>query len=91
MNAALPLNPQFSPGRRRLARVLTVVFVILLAAMLILGTVQVLAQLGGLIVGSGSFVISAAKTLGPYTYAVSAAFGTITFFVAWAYGWKGGD
>jgi len=91
MSSPLAINPNFGPGRQKLARGLTFVFVVLLVAMLVLGTVQVLLQLVGLIIGSGGFVVGAAAAIGPWTYAVAAAFGTSTFFVAWAYGWKGGD
>ena len=91
MTNPLAINPDFGPGRQKLAKSLTVVFVVLLVAMLVLGTVQVLLQLVGLIIGNGDFIVSTAAAIGPFTYAVAAAFGTITFFVAWAYGWKGGD
>jgi hypothetical protein len=91
MTNPLAINPNFGPVRQKLAKALTVVFVVLLVAMLVLGTIQVLLQIVGLIIGSGDFIVSSAATIGPWTYAIAAAFGTISFFVAWSYGWKGGD
>ena len=90
-NPALPVDPAFGPFRRGLIRILTGLFVVLLVAMLLLGTVLVLLQLVGVVTANGQFVIDVEKTLGPWTYGVAAAFGTLTLFVALAYGWKSTD
>ena len=88
---SLPVNPKFSPFRRGLARLLTVLFVVALGSMLVLGTILVLLQLGGVLVADGDFVIAAEKALGPITYGVAAALGVLTLLVAEAYGWKSTD
>jgi hypothetical protein len=66
-------------------------FVTLLVAMLIMGTVLVLLQLAGLLIGYSEFIIGVSKTLGPLTYSVAAAFGTFTLVLAMAHGWKSAD
>ncbi|KUM32548.1 hypothetical protein [Arthrobacter sp. EpRS71] len=84
-------GPGFGPRRNAMIRVLTMVFVALLVAMLLLGTVLVLLQLAGLLIGSSDFIIGVSKTLGPLTYWVAAAFGTFTLILAMAHGWKSAD
>lgn len=87
----LESGPRFGPRRKALIRVLTMLFVALLVTMLALGTVLVLLQLGGLLIGNSDFIIGVSKTLGPVTYWVAAAFGTFTLILAMAHGWKSAD
>jgi hypothetical protein len=88
---SLPVDPAFGPARRGLIRVVTILFVLLLIAMLALGTLLVALQLFALVTGDGQFVIDAEKTVGPWTYGIAAAFGTLTLVVALAHGWKSTD
>ncbi|MFK0005367.1 hypothetical protein [Paenarthrobacter sp. NPDC090522] len=81
----------FGPRRKALIKVLTMLFVALLLAMLVLGAVLVLLQLAGLLIGNSEFIIGVSKTLGPITYWVAAAFGTFTLILAMAHGWKSAD
>jgi hypothetical protein len=91
MSTSTQSNPAFGPTRRGIIRVLTALFVIGLVAMLLLGAVVVLLQLGGLLFNDAAFIINVEKILGPPTYAVSAGFGVITLLVALASGWKSND
>jgi hypothetical protein len=87
----LEAGPGFGPRRKALIRVMTMLFVGLLLAMLVLGTVLVLLQLAGLLIGNSDFIIGVSKTFGPITYWVAAAFGTFTLLLAMAHGWKSAD
>ncbi|MEY9776300.1 hypothetical protein [Arthrobacter sp. MW3 TE3886] len=84
-------GPRFGPARKSLIRMLTMLFVALLVTMLLLGTVLVLLQLAGLLIGNSDFIIAVSRTLGPVTYWVAAAFGTFTLILAKAHGWKSTD
>lgn len=86
-----PAENPHGPVRRRAIALMTPVFVVLLAAMLLVGTVLVLLQVVGLVTANGSFVVGVADALNPWAFGIGGALGIWTLLLSYAHGWKPAD
>jgi hypothetical protein len=86
-----PRDTPHGPGRERVISLMTTVFVVLLVAMLVLGTILVLLQILGLIVVNGAFISGASAALSPWTFGVAGVLGIWTLLLSYAHGWKPAD
>jgi hypothetical protein len=86
-----PRDTPPGPGRQRVISLMTTVFVVLLVAMLVLGTILVLLQIVGLIVVNGAFISGVSAALSPWTFGVAGVLGIWTLLLSYAHGWKPAD
>lgn len=86
-----PEESPHGPVRRRAIALMTPVFVVLLAAMLIVGTLLVLLQIAGLIGANGAFIVAVADALNPWAFGIGATLGIWTLLLSYAHGWKPAD
>lgn len=80
-----------SPFRRRLVAVMTPLFVVLLAVMLVGGAVLALSQLALLAVGDSTGIVAVADTLNPVVFGLAATVGVLSLLLAYAHGWKAAE
>ena len=66
-------------------------FVVGLAAFLLLGSAIVMVQLWGVISGNGTLTIGITKSLGNTTFYVATVVGLIGYVQSYLHGWKSGD
>lgn len=86
-----PAEDARGPVRRRAIALMTPVFVVLLAAMLLVATALVLLQIAGLLLANGSFVVAVADALNPWAFGIGGALGIWTLLLSYAHGWKPAD
>ncbi len=86
-----PAENPHGPVRGRAIALMTPVFVVLLAAMLLVGTVLVLLQVVGLVTANGAFVVGIADALNPWAFGIGGALGIWTLLLSYAHGWKPAD
>lgn len=81
-------TPTHGPRRTRLIQIMTAVFVVLLVAMLLTGTVLVLTQLVGVAVLSADLVAGVDAVMGPVVFGIAGTLGIWTLLLSYANGWK---
>lgn len=86
-----PAESGHGPVRRRAIAIMTPVFVVLLVAMLLLGTTLVLLQIAGLLIVNPDVIIGTAEALSPWAFGVGGALGIWTLLLSYAHGWKPAD